>query len=661
MIPEHLVANIIDMAQIEEVVSDFITLKKRGANYIANCPFHNEKTPSFSVSPSKGIYKCFGCGKAGNSVGFVMEHESMSYPEALRYVANKYNIEVEEINNEQGKEQRQERDSLFIVNQFAQKHFDNNLFNTDEGRSIGLSYFKERGFREETIRKFELGYSMDSFDALINDAKAKGYKFELLQKLGLAKEKDGRTYDFFRGRVQFTIHNLSGKVVAFAGRILKTNKKAPKYVNSPETEVYFKSKVLYGMNFAKKSIRENDECYLVEGYTDVISLHQAGIENVVASSGTSLTEDQIRLVKRYTPNITFLFDGDAAGVKAALRGVDMVLEQGLNVKIVQLPPDQDPDSFIQAKGRTGFEEYIKETGKDFIFFKTSLLLADVANDPIKRSGVIKDIIQTLAKIPDPIKRSLYVRECSKLLEVKEEIIINETNRLKWSKIKKEQQDYERAQLRQERPPKTTTSATTNTTTTKDVFSENFPIDGTSPEDAIKTKTNTVSESELMRVLLEYGDKEIEIGLPVAAYIVNEIEEIPFTNKNYKEIYDIFYKQLEKGRVPNSDYFVSHTNKTINNTAIQLIAVAYQVSSNWAKMHEIYINEMVQQFKLEVTELVQRYQLQYVKKMILENQEQMKKAQVEKNVEAQMECLENAQMLLDWRMKLAKTLKMDILH
>ncbi|RZL03393.1 MAG: DNA primase, partial [Pedobacter sp.] len=414
MINQDTINKIMETARIEEVVGDFVALKKRGTSLIGNCPFHNEKTPSFHVSVTKGIYKCFGCGKGGDSVHFVMDHEKYSYPEALKFLANRYNIEVEEtVQSPQNIEAQNARESLYIVSEYAANYFANELFTGEEGRAIGLSYFKERGFREDIVKKFQLGYSPDVWDALIQNATAAGHKEEYLEKTGLAIKNDkGRVYDRFRGRVMFPIHNFTGRVIGFGGRTLKTDKNVPKYVNSPESDIYHKSNVLYGLFHAKKSIRDTDNCYLVEGYADVLAVHQAGIENVVASSGTSLTVEQIRMIGRFTENVTILYDGDAAGIKASLRGLDMILEEGLNVKVVSFPDGHDPDSYMHHVGASAFKKYIEDTRKDFILYKANILLKEAGNDPIKRAGIIKDIVESISKIPDDIKASIFIRECS---------------------------------------------------------------------------------------------------------------------------------------------------------------------------------------------------------------------------------------------------------
>jgi len=461
MIPKETIDKIFDAARIEEVVGDYVTLKKRGANLLGVCPFHNEKTPSFTVSPAKGIYKCFGCGKAGNSVNFMMDHDQMTYPEALKYLAKKYNIEIEE--KEQTPEQLQannERESLFVVCTHAQKYYTHNLFNTDEGRSIGLSYFKERGFRDDIVEKFQLGYALEDRKAFTKEALDKGYKLEYLVKAGLTIDKSGdsdiqnpnsqisnlpagqagpksqipNVFDRFAGRVIFPIHNVTGRAIAFGGRILKTDKKLAKYINSPETDIYHKSNVLYGLFFAKKSIIQEDVCFLVEGYTDVISMHQAGIENVVASSGTSLTVEQIRQIKRYTQNITILYDGDNAGIKASFRGIDMILEEGMNVKVLLFPDGDDPDSFSKRVSYEELKKFIAENTKDFIAFKTNLLYSEVSHDPIKKANLIKDIVETIAVIPEAINRSVYIKECSRLMELDEQMLLNELNKIRRKNI-----------------------------------------------------------------------------------------------------------------------------------------------------------------------------------------------------------------------------------
>ncbi|NQU86453.1 MAG: DNA primase, partial [Mariniphaga sp.] len=426
MIDHATIGRILDTAEIVDVISDFINLRKRGVNYLGLCPFHNEKTPSFTVSPAKGIFKCFGCGKGGNSVNFIMEHESLTYPNALKWLAKKYNIDVvEKEETEEEKQLKDERESLMIVSSYAQKYFTQYLWEDEEGKAVGLSYFHERGLRDDIIKKFELGYCPDGKSKFTEAAQKEGYKLEFLDKTGLTIVRDDWQRDRFAGRIIFPIHNLAGRVIAFGGRILKDDPKAAKYVNSPESDIYHKSKVLYGIFQAKRELTRFDKCYLVEGYTDVLAFHQAGIENVAASSGTALTSDQIRLIKRFTANVTIIYDGDEAGIKASLRGIDLVLEEGLNVKVLPLPDGEDPDSFSRKKSASELEEYIKENETDFIRFKTQLLLKTTENDPVAKARLISDVIRSVAVIPDSITRSVYLKECSRLLNVEEAVLYTE--------------------------------------------------------------------------------------------------------------------------------------------------------------------------------------------------------------------------------------------
>ena len=424
MIDQHTIDRIIAAADVVDVVKDFVSLKKRGVNFLGLCPFHNEKTPSFTVSPSKGIYKCFGCGKGGNVVNFIMDHEQLSYVEALKFLAKKYNIEVEERElTPEDIRQRNEHESLMVVTSWAQRYFTDTLQKHTEGKSVGLSYLRERGIRDDIIEKFQLGYCLSQFDAMTQAALRDGYKLEFLSKSGLSIERnEGNPFDRFHGRIIFPIHSLSGRVVGFGGRIMTADKKAAKYLNSPESEIYHKSQILYGIFHAKKSITQQNKCFLVEGYTDVISLHQAGVENVVASSGTALTPDQIRLIKRFTPNITVIYDGDPAGIKASLRGIDLILEEGLNVKVVLMPEGEDPDSFARAHNSTEVLNFIAENETDFIHFKTKLLLESAKSDPIQRANLITDIVKTIAVIPDHIIRTVYLKECTKILDIDEAVL-----------------------------------------------------------------------------------------------------------------------------------------------------------------------------------------------------------------------------------------------
>ena len=570
--------SILDTVRIEEVVGDFVSLKRRGANLIGVCPFHKEKTPSFIVSPAKGIFKCFGCGKAGDSVRFIMEHEHYSYPEALRFLAQKYGIIIEE--KEQTPEEmvaQNERERMFNVNSFAQQYFSSTMKNDEEGLAVGMSYFRERGFRDAIIEKFQLGYCLNQRDAFVQYALKNGYSKELLLKIGLASGNEERTYDKYQGRVIFPIHNLTGKVIGFGARILSGDKTKAKYLNSPESEIYNKSQTLYGIYFAKNEISRLDNCILVEGYADVLSMHQAGIENTVASSGTSLTTEQIRLISRYTKNITVLYDGDSAGLHAALRGTDMILEEGMNVRIVVLPPDEDPDSFVQHNPIEVVREYIANNAKDFISFKTQLLLKDAQNDPIRRAEVLKDIVGSIAVIPDAIYRASYIKECSRLMEMPEQSLMNELNKILRSKIKKNNPSQE----------------------IPDIVVDNVKIEQqTSPVDVVPI--GFYQEQELVKLLLMYGDKEIDIDgfdennnpavfkISVASFIIDDLknDDLLFKNEVHRLVFDIFDRALDEGQLPNEQYFTSNENLQIAEMAASLLSSPYKLD-NWGK-HDIKV-------------------------------------------------------------------------
>lgn len=581
MIPKETVDQIIETSRIDEVVGEWVNLKKRGANMLGLCPFHNEKTPSFTVSPAKGIYKCFGCGKAGGSVNFVMDHEQYTYPEALKFLANKYNIEIEE--EEKSPEQIQEanaKESLFLVSEFAANYFQQQLTETENGRAIGLSYFKERGFREETIEKFKLGYSHDEWENFTKAALDKGYKLDFLEETGLTIVKGEKHFDRFKGRVMFPIQNISGRVIGFGGRTLSGDKKVAKYLNSPESDIYHKSKVLYGLNFAKRQITAEDRCYLVEGYTDVISLHQNGVENVVSSSGTSLTIDQIRLIKRYTQNVTILFDGDTAGIKAAFRGIDMILEEGLNVRVLAFPEGEDPDSFAKSHSTAEITAFLTEKSFDFIRFKTNLLLKETGDDPIKRAGLIKEIVESIALIPDPIARSVYLQECSNLMDIGEEALLNELNKVRRAKLTKKTQQNEREESRfsidQIAPP---------------------PIERPEPINSL-----AVQEKDVIRTLIKYGNtdvsiqtnKEAEKGeeeyieVTVAEYLVFEIEKdgLNFKNPVFNKVYTLFKTAAENDTKVSESHLVSNQDQEISSFVIECLLEKYTLSLNWEEKHKI---------------------------------------------------------------------------
>ncbi|MCL4106758.1 UNVERIFIED_CONTAM: hypothetical protein GTU68_048202 [Idotea baltica] len=565
MIKQDSVQKVIDTARIEEVVDEFVHLKKAGVNFKGNCPFHNEKTPSFVVSPAKNIYKCFGCGRGGNPVQFMMEHEKLSFIEAIRWLANKYNIELEETERTDEEMARIDaRESLFIVNDFSKAHFSKNLFDSNEGKSVGITYFKERGFNESTIKKFGLGYAVRDRHDLFEALKSGQYNLEVATQLGVVKENR----DFFNARVMFSIHNLSGKVIGFGGRTLSKEKKIPKYINSPESEIYNKRKTLYGLYHAKNDIRKKDECILVEGYTDVITLHQSGLENVVAASGTSLTEDQIRLIKRYSPNIKVLFDGDNAGVKAALRGMDMILAQDMNVKLVLLPEGEDPDSFLKKVGVDQFRSYAETEAKDFIQFKTEMLMAETANDPIQKSIAVKSIIESISKIPDTLKRSLYIKQYSSILELDESILHRESNELIKGEIKKERYKSYRGEQYEEPP---------------------FPSERRehSSQKSIKKRdynSDEYQERELIRILVNFANKPVneETEATILDFIFENVSDIleRIENPVYKALLEECKTERDKGVVIDENYFINHTNPEIQQLAIDCISSPY-IYANWS--------------------------------------------------------------------------------
>ncbi len=593
MINQDTISKIMDTARIEEVVGDFVSLKKRGTSLIGNCPFHNEKTPSFNVSVTKGIYKCFGCGKGGDAVHFIMDHEKYSYPEALKYLANKYNIEVEEtVQSPQNIEAQNARESLYIVSEYAASYFANELWTGNEGRAIGLSYFKERGFREDILKKFQLGYSPDAWDSLIQSAVGAGHKEEYLEKTGLAiRNEKGKVYDRFRGRVLFPIHNFTGRVIGFGGRTLKTDKNVPKYVNSPESDIYHKSNVLYGLYHAKKAIREVDNCYLVEGYADVLAVHQAGIENVVASSGTSLTTEQIRLIGRFTQNVTILYDGDAAGIKASLRGLDMILEEGLNVKVVLFPDGHDPDSYMHHVGSGEFKKYIEDNRRDFILYKATILLKEAGTDPIKRAGIIRDIIESIAKIPDEIKAAVFIRECSSLLQVEERTLLSELNKMRVAKFKKAsgsssspqtqsfQQHQNSHQPYEDGPP-------------ENLFETSVPYEGPGPD--TQANIDRIQEQEIVRLLLAFGHELVTWdgidNMYIGSFIIQNLTDVVFEDKICNSIIENYREEIENGHLPVASQFIKSQDREIADLAITLSTSPYMLSANWENKHNIYVRD-----------------------------------------------------------------------
>ncbi|GAB3564153.1 DNA primase [Spirosoma luteolum] len=610
-IPEETVERIRQASDIIEVVNDFVSLKKRGSNYIACCPFHNEKTPSFNVNPVRQIYKCFGCGKAGDSVRFVMDIENIGYGEALRYLAKKYGIEIAE--QEQTPEEllrQNERESLLIALNFAKTYFQELIQQSDEGQSIGLSYFRERGFSDPTMAAFELGYSLDQWDGLLQEGLRRGYTQEMLEKAGLVLIKDGdpggkrKVFDRFRGRVMFPIHNVSGRVIAFGARILKTDKNQPKYLNSPETAVYHKSQVLYGIFQAKQSIRQEDVCLLTEGYTDVISLHQAGIRNVVASSGTSLTTEQIRLISRFTQNVTILYDGDAAGIKAALRGLDMVLEEGLNLRLLLLPDGEDPDSYVHRVGSDAFKEYIKTHAQDFVDFKASRLLLEVANDPLKRAEAISDVCASITRIPDPLKRQTLSQRVAQVFQVSEQTVITEINRL----LRKQQEQAGKEATRQQnrQAPGGSPAGPADMASTDAINALLHSVDGDGPpifldpddsplpvsetrQPQIRTPIS-YQEEECIRLLINYGARELEPGITLCQYVLSELHEIDFQTPPYNLILTLYREAYSRNEILVAEDFLSQRisrEDAIQQQAINLTTPRYEISDGWMK-HEIFV-------------------------------------------------------------------------
>lgn len=588
MIDQATVDRIIDAAQIVDVVSEFVTLRKRGVNYVGLCPFHNEKTPSFSVSPSKGLCKCFSCGKGGNAVHFIMEHEQLSYYEALKFLAKKYNIEIKEreLSNEE-KQAQNTRESMFIVNGFARDYFQEILVNHIDGKSIGMAYFRQRGFRDDIIKKFQLGFSTDVRDALVQEAQRKGYQKEFLLKTGLCYERDDHSLsDRFRGRVIFPVHTLSGKVVAFGGRILTTDKKVAKYVNSPESEIYHKSSELYGIYFAKQAIVKQDRCFLVEGYTDVISMHQSGIENVVASSGTSLTSGQIRLIHRFTNNITVLYDGDMAGIKASIRGIDMLLEEGMNIKVVLLPDGEDPDSFARKHNATDFQTYINEHEVDFIRFKANLLIDEAGKDPMKRAELISDVVRSISVIPEAIVRSVYIRECSQLLRVEERLLQMEMGKL----IEKQQEKNNKPAFNEAQfPPPVEESIP------EEIYQSFIPTEGKEGSEFYEY------ERLIMSTLVRYGEKIMcnmtteegeEIPTTVIEYVTNDLkqDDLKFHNPIHRKILSEAKAHLKDNNFICERYFIAHPDPFISKLAAELSSDRDQLSKYHTKGQHIVTDD-----------------------------------------------------------------------
>ena len=676
MIDQPTIDRILDAANIVDVVSDFVTLRKRGVNYVGLCPFHDDKTPSFYVSPAKNICKCFACGEGGTAVHFIMKHEQMGYLDALRYLAKKYNIEIHERElTDREKQIRSERESLFIVNAWAQQYFTSMLHEHIDGRNIGMRYFAERGFREDTIRKFQLGYSLEQRDALYQEALKRGYKKEYLEKTGLIiAYDDGRVSDRFRGRVIFPVHSLSGKVVAFGGRVLKKDEKTAKYVNSPESEIYHKSNELYGIYFAKQAIVKADRCFLVEGYTDVISMHQAGVENVVASSGTALTHGQIRLIHRFTNNITVLYDGDAAGIKAAIRGIDLLLEEGMNVKVVLLPDGEDPDSFARSHSASEFAEFIRQHETDFIRFKTQLLLDDAGNDPVKRAALIGDIIRTIAIVQNDITRTIYIRECSAKMEIDEQVVLNEVNKVRLAKLEKETNVTPPAQ-----------GTATESTAPMDMppavpLEEEAPSEPLSPDEVmssesvapvapvvpVRPKRSPFESFEwaLLRYVVRYGERILydytdeetneHVLWHVADYIRFDLsrDDLAFYTPLFKQMLDEAAERCGNEQFVAHRYFLSHPDPMVSRLAADLLSDKYQLSKYHSKFREIESEE--NRLAQYVVRDLYAFKEAYILYRIREKQEALKQLPPD-NVEGMMELMKEIASLNEIKKVLAKEL------
>lgn len=611
MISKETIQQIQSRIDIVDIVGSFVKLKRRGSNYLGLCPFHNEKSPSFTVSGAKEIYKCFGCGKSGNSIGFLMELEKYSYVEALRWLANKYGIEIEETEaTPEAKLYQQASDSLYVINNFGQKFFSEALFDTEEGQDVALSYLKQRGFREDIIKKFQLGYNPAGGDVFAKAALAAQYNPELLQKSGLVVMRDQGLRDNYRERIIFPIHNQSGKVLGFGARLIKNNDKAPKYINTPENEIYVKSKILYGSYFARMAIDKADECLLVEGYTDVVSLHQAGVENVVASGGTSLTPDQLRLVKKYTNNLTIIYDGDGAGVKAAVRGMDLALEEGLNVRLVLIPDKEDPDSYVNKIGATAFKEFVDNNKKDFVIFQLGLSLEEAGNDSVKKSAIVNRIAETISKITKAehfTKRQDYVKQVAEMLKIEEAGLNDLVNKFIREKVQKEE-------------GRRTTDDGQQTTIEEQQSTEDTSVENLFNKDEKQ-------ERAIVRSLLEFGLKEWDEETSVANYIFNEMHEndleAMIENQNLITIINLYKTWYKEGKKPTDKDFLYYEDATINNLVINLMDSQTEISANWSRIFEGKIATREDLFKEEVISTLTHFKLRKIKKLIEQNNNEMK--------------------------------------
>ena len=618
MISQQTIQEIQSRKDIYDIVGSFVKLKKRGTNFIGNCPFHNEKTPSFTVSPSKEIYKCFGCGKSGNAIGFVMEHEKYSYVEALRWLAIRYNIDIVETETSpEYKEQQQTADSLHILNQFAAKYFSAQLLESEEGQNNALSYLKERGFNDNTIEKFQIGYCLNQRDAFTREALKNQYSEEILKKSGLTIERDGQLYDNYRGRIIFPIQNQSGKIIGFGARVIGNSDRGPKYINTPENELYIKSRILYGSFFARHPIDKFDECYLVEGYTDVTAMHQAGIENVVASGGTSLTIDQLRLIKKYTNNLTIIYDGDAAGVKAALRGLDLAIEEGLNVQMVLIPDKEDPDSYVKKVGAEEFRTFINLNKKDFILFQLEVALTDAGNDSTRKAAVVNQIAESISKLSraeDFTRQQDYIKKCSSILKVDEQGLTALVKKFTIEKLGKDEKKFQRNT--EEKEPEQQTSE-----------KEDQSLDLLFKDE--------MNEQAVVRSLIEFGNQPWEEANSVADYIFLEIEkdglEDLFDNKLLVGIINEYKSILEKGTRPDEKFFLYHPDQKIGQMAVSLLTEKHQISPNWTKFYQGNILDRSDLYREEVLSSMTYLKLKKVKRLIVENQYDLEKEQSQDDI------------------------------
>ncbi len=639
MISQNTIQQILSRIDVVEIVGSFVKLKKRGTNYLGLCPFHNEKTPSFTVSPTKEIYKCFGCGRSGNSISFLMEHEKYSYAESLRWLANKYNVEIEETETSpEFKIQQQAADSLYIINSFAQKYFSEQLFDTEEGQDIALSYLKERGFREEIIKKFQLGFNPETRDGFTKAALAAQYNLEYLQKSGLVAVRDGNSYDNYRGRIIFPIHNQSGKILGFGARIIKNNDKAPKYINTPENEIYIKSKILYGSYFARHAIDKADECLLVEGYTDVVSLHQAGIENVVASGGTSLTPDQLRLIKKYTNNLTIIYDGDSAGIKAALRGLDLALEESLNVKLVLIPDKEDPDSYVNKVGAAAFTDFIAAGKKDFILFQLEIALKDAGSDTNKKSAVVNQIAETISKInktEDFTKQQDYIKQCSEILKIEESGLHALVNKFIREKINKEE---------------------SRVTRDANFAAETKPLTEVDDDALTLFNKDEMHERAMVRSLLEFGMKDWSDEVKVASYMFKEMEENQLEdlidNKQLIRVLQTYREWYNAGLEPTAKNFLYHDDLPMSALVVAIMDFSHEISPNWKEHYEGHIATRDELFKEEVFSTLNYLKLRKIKRLMDENQRDLEKNH---SLDEQLMLLQTHQHLKQLEIELTKQL------